>query len=189
MKKTYLTESAFTSFRHRIGWLLFLMVSATFTGIIINHFESAISSMVVLTAFIPMLMDTGGNSGSQSSVTIIRALALEEIQFKDFFRVIIKEFLTALLCGFILSAVCFIKILIVDRIILSNENITILVDLTVCLSLFLTIIISKVIGAALPLIAKKLHADPAVMASPLITTISDALSLLVYFGLARCLLW
>lgn len=188
-EKTYLRSSPLDLFRHRIGWLLLLMVSATFTGLIITNFENALAVQVVLAAFIPMLMDTGGNSGSQSSVTIIRALSLGEIEFRDIPKIVFKEFFTAFLCGLVLSCACFTKLMVIDRIILGNESVTLLVALTVCVTMWATVIIAKLIGCSLPLCAKKLGFDPAVMASPFITTIVDAVSLLVYFGIAKALLF
>ena len=186
--KTYLRASPFNLFKHRIGWLMLLMVSATFTGMIITNFESALSQLVVLTAFIPMLMDTGGNSGSQSSVTIIRSLSLGELDFSDIGTILWKEIRTALLCGLVLAVVCFAKVMLVDRLLLHNEDGTIMVAMVVCLTMTCTIIVAKIVGCTLPLLAKKLGFDPAVMASPFITTIVDALSLLVYFGIAKLLL-
>ncbi|MBR4449428.1 MAG: magnesium transporter [Treponema sp.] len=188
-EKTYLRSSPLDLFRHRIGWLLLLMVSATFTGLIITNFENALAVQVVLAAFIPMLMDTGGNSGSQSSVTIIRALSLGEIEFRDIPKIVFKEFFTAFLCGLVLSCACFAKLMVIDRIILGKESVTLLVALTVCVTMWATVIIAKLIGCSLPLCAKKLGFDPAVMASPFITTIVDAVSLLVYFGIAKALLF
>ena len=187
-EKTYLKSTPWDLFKHRIPWLLLLMVSATFTGLIISSFENALSLLPVLTAFIPMLMDTGGNCGSQSSVTVIRSLSLGELKFGDLARVIWKEIRTAVLCALCLSAVCFLKILLVDRMLLGNTSISLLVDGAVCLTLAVTVLIAKVVGCALPMIAKALHLDPAVMASPFITTIVDALSLLVYFLFAKALL-
>ncbi|HIT33587.1 MAG TPA: magnesium transporter [Candidatus Faecousia intestinigallinarum] len=187
-EKTYLKSSVLDLFLHRIPWLLLLMVSATFTGMIITSFEGALAAQVALTAFIPMLMDTGGNSGSQSSVTIIRALSLGELRFSDIGKVLWREIRTAVACGAVLSAVCFAKILLVDRWLMGNPGVTILVDAVVCLTLFVTVVIAKVVGCTLPLVAKKLGFDPAVMASPFITTIVDALSLLVYFLFSQLLL-
>ena len=186
--KTYLRSSTFDLFKHRIPWLMLLMVSATFTGLIITHFESALAAQVALTAFIPMLMDTGGNSGSQSSVTVIRSLSLGEIEFSDLPRVVWKEIRTAVLCGISLAAACFAKIMLVDRLMLGNEDVTCLVALVVCATMALTVLVAKVIGCVLPMLAKKVGFDPAVMASPFITTIVDALSLLIYFGIASVLL-
>ena len=186
--KTYLRSTVFDLFKHRIPWLMLLMVSATFTGLIISGFENALAAQVVLTAFIPMLMDTGGNSGSQSSVTIIRALSLGEVEFRDLPRVIWKEIRTAVLCGVTLACACFLKIMLVDHLLMGNTEVTWLVALVVCVTLALTVLVAKIIGCSLPLFAKKLGFDPAVMASPFITTIVDALSLLVYFGIASALL-
>ena len=188
-EKPYLRSSAWDLFRHRIPWLMLLMVSATFTGMIITGFESALASQVVLTAFIPMLMDTGGNSGSQSSVTIIRALSLGELDFSDLPSVLWKEGQTALLCGLTLAALCFGKIMLVDRLLLGNTDITILTAFVVCFTMAVTVLIAKLIGCTLPMCAHRLGFDPAVMASPFITTIVDALSLLVYFNIARSLLF
>ncbi|HBI63990.1 MAG TPA: magnesium transporter [Clostridiales bacterium] len=187
-EKPYLRSNAWELFKHRIPWLMLLMVSATFTGMIITGFESALAAQVVLTAFIPMLMDTGGNSGSQSSVTIIRALSLGEVEFVDLPQVIWKEIQTAVLCGVSLASLCFVKILIVDRLLLGNSAITVLIAFVVCFTMAVTVLIAKVIGCTLPMCAKRLGFDPAVMASPFITTIVDALSLLVYFGATSVLL-
>ena len=186
--KTYLRSTVFDLFKHRIPWLMLLMVSATFTGMIITGFEDALAAQVVLTAFIPMLMDTGGNSGSQSSVTIIRALSLDEIEFSDLFCILWKEIRTAVLCGVTLSAACFAKIMLIDRLLMGNTDVTWLVALVVCITMALTVLVAKMVGCSLPLLAKKLKLDPAVMASPFITTIVDALSLLLYFGVASALL-
>ena len=187
--KTYLRSTPFDLFKHRIPWLLLLMVSATFTGMILNVFEEKLAQLVVLTLFIPMLMDTGGNSGSQSSVTVIRAISLGEIEFSDLPKVIWKEIRTALLCGVVLAAACFAKVMLVDRLLMHNPDVSPMVALTVCLTLVVTVCVAKIIGCTLPLIAKKLGFDPAVMASPFITTIVDAVSLLVYFGIASALLF
>ncbi|MBQ8621771.1 MAG: magnesium transporter [Oscillospiraceae bacterium] len=187
-EKTYLKSTPVDLFKHRIPWLMLLMVSATFTGMIISAFEGALSLLPALTAFIPMLMDTGGNCGSQSSVTVIRALSLDELKFNDLVKVVWKEIRTAVLCGLTLAVVCFLKILVVDRLLMGNENISLLVDGVICLTLAVTVLIAKVVGCTLPLLAKKVGFDPAVMASPFITTIVDALSLLVYFMFAKALL-
>ena len=188
-EKAYLRSSPWELFKHRIPWLALLMVSATFTGMIITGFESALAAQVVLTAFIPMLMDTGGNSGSQASVTIIRALSLGELEFSDTPKVIWKEIRTAVLCGVALATLCFCKIMVVDRILLGNTDITTLTAFVVCFTMAVTVLIAKMVGCTLPLAAKKVGFDPAVMASPFITTIVDALSLLVYFGIASVLLF
>ncbi len=187
-EKSYMSSSPFELFKHRIPWLMLLMVSATFTGMIISSFESSLGALPVLTVFIPMLMDTGGNSGSQSSVTIIRALSLDELKFRDIFSVIWKELRTAALCGLVLAVLCFAKVMLVDRLLMGNTSVTVWVDLTVCLTLGVTVLVAKIVGCSLPLIAKRLGFDPAVMASPFITTIVDAMSLLLYFFFAKLLL-
>ena len=187
-EKTYLKSSIWELFKNRIPWLMLLMLSATFTGMIITSFEDALAAQVALTAFIPMLMGTGGNSGSQSSVTVIRALSLDELKFADLPKVLWKEIRTSVLCGIALSIACFAKIWLVDRLMMGNEEITLLVDAVVCLALLVTVVAAKIVGAVLPMVAKVVKLDPAVMASPFITTIVDALSLLVYFVFAKMLL-
>ena len=187
-EKSYLKSTPFDLYKHRIPWLMLLMVSATFTGMIISSFESALALLPALTAFIPMLMDTGGNCGSQSSVTVIRSLSLDELEFSDLLTVMWKEVRTALLCGATLAVLCFAKVLLVDRLLMGNASISLSVDLVICLALGVTVVIAKIVGCTLPLLAKKLGFDPAVMASPFITTIVDALSLLVYFLFAKTIL-
>ncbi len=187
-EKPYLKNSVVEIWKSRIPWLLILMISATFTGMIITGFQDALAASVVLTAFIPMLMDSGGNAGSQSSVTVIRGLSLKQLTFKDLLEVVWKESRVGFLCGATLSVATFGKLLLVDRLLLGNDSITILVALVVSLTMALTILIAKFVGGILPLLAEKLGFDPAVMASPFITTIVDALSLLIYFGLATALL-
>ena len=187
-EKSYLKSTPFDLYKHRIPWLMLLMVSATFTGMIISSFESALALLPALTAFIPMLMDTGGNCGSQSSVTVIRALSLDELELSDVFAVLWKEVRTAVLCGISLAAVCFLKVLLVDRLLMHNKSISLSVDLVICLALGVTVVMAKMVGCTLPLLAKRLGFDPAVMASPFITTIVDALSLLVYFLFAKTIL-
>ena len=186
--KPYLRTSTFSTFKARIPWLLLLMVSATFTGVIISSFEDALSAYVVLTSFIPMLMDTGGNCGSQASVTVIRGLSLQEIDFSDLPAVVWKEIRVAVLCGVVLAAANFVKMMLVDRLLLGNTELTAPVALVVCLTLVCTVFCAKVIGCTLPMVAKKLGFDPAVMASPFITTIVDAISLAIYFQFATVLL-
>ncbi|MCQ2463420.1 MAG: magnesium transporter [Clostridia bacterium] len=188
-EKTYLRSNSFDLFKQRIPWLLLLMVSATFTGMIINHFESALMAQAVLTSFIPMLMGTGGNSGSQSAVTVIRALSLGEIEFSDIFKVIWKEIRAAVLCGVALAVACFGKVMLVDRFLLRNEAVSPIVAAVICIAMAFTVLAAKIIGGSLPLIAKKLKLDPAVMASPFITTIVDSLSLLIYFAVATAILF
>ena len=187
-EKSYLKSSPIDLYKHRIPWLMLLMVSATFTGMIITSFESALALLPALTAFIPMLMDTGGNCGSQSSVTVIRALSLDELELSDVLTVLWKEVRTAVLCGLTLAVLCFIKVLLVDRLLMGNTSISLPVDLVICLALGVTVVIAKMVGCTLPLLAKRLGFDPAVMASPFITTIVDALSLLVYFLFAKTIL-
>ena len=184
----YLRESTLSIFLSRIPWLLLLMIGATFTGVIISSFESALAASVVLTAFIPMLMGTGGNAGSQASVTVIRGLSLGEIGYRNTLSVLFKELRIALLCGISLAVVNFGKLLLIDGLLFGNPAVTPLVSLTVSLTLGVTVVAAKLIGALLPLLAGRLGLDPAVMASPFITTIVDAVSLLVYFLLAGALL-
>lgn len=179
--KSYMKTGVFETYKKRIPWLLLLMISATFTGQIITHFESALASYVILTAFIPMLMDSGGNAGSQASVSVIRSLSLDEIEYKDTFKIIFKEFRVALLCGLTLALANFLKLILVD-------NLGISISLVVCSTLMLTIIIAKLIGSVLPILANKLGFDPAVMASPFITTLVDATSLIIYFNIASIIL-
>ena len=187
-EKPYLRSSAFDLFKNRIPWLMLMMVSATFTGLIMTAFEDALAAQIALSAFIPMLMGTGGNSGSQSSVTVIRGLSLNELDFSDIGTILWKEVRTALMCGIALAVVCFGKIWLVDRMMMGNENITLMVDLVVCCALCVTVVVAKVVGCLLPMAAKAVKLDPAVMASPFISTIVDALSLLVYFLFAKTLL-
>lgn len=179
--KTYMRTGVFETWKKRIPWLLLLMISATFTGAIITHFEEALAAYVVLTAFIPMLMDTGGNAGSQASVSVIRSLSLDEIEYKDSFKVIWKEFRVSLLCGLTLAIANFAKLMLFDKV--GFE-----IALVVCSTLVMTVVVAKLIGCSLPILAKKLGFDPAVMASPFITTIVDACSLLIYFRIASALL-
>jgi magnesium transporter len=186
--KPYLRMSAIELWKNRIPWLLFLMIGATFTGIIINSFESALAAQAALTAFIPMLMGTGGNSGSQSSVAVIRSLSLGDVEFRDLFTVMWKEIRVAVLCGVTLAAANFVKILLVDRLVMGNSDVTIAVAAVVCLTLVAVVFFAKLIGCTLPMIAEKIGFDPAVMANPLISTLVDTLSLLIYFCIARALL-
>ena len=179
--KPYMKTSTFETWKKRIPWLLLLMISATVTGKIITHYENALGAYVVLTSFIPMLMDTGGNAGGQASVTIIRGLSLAEIEWQDIFKVIWKEIRVAFICGVTLAIAGFAKIMIFD-------HVSVLVALVVCLTLVVTVIFAKIVGCSLPMIAQKIGFDPAVMASPFITTIVDALSLLIYFQFATRML-
>ncbi len=180
-EKSYDKTTVFETFKARIPWLLLLMVSATFTGKIIQSFEAQLASLTILTAFIPMLMDSGGNAGGQASVSIIRALSLKDIEFKDIFKVMWKEFRVAILCAIVLAVCNFGKMMLID----GTKPI---LALTVCSTLCVTIIIAKLIGCTLPMFAKKIGFDPAVMASPFITTLVDAASLLIYFNFAKLIL-
>ena len=179
--KPYLRMTTFETYKKRMPWLLLLMISATFTGAIITSYEEALASYVVLTAYIPMLMDTGGNAGSQASVSIIRSLSLDEIHFSDIFKAQFKEFRVALMCGATLAIVNFGKLMLIDRL-------PVTIAAIVCVTLLLVVIFAKFVGCTLPMLADKLGFDPAVMASPLITTIVDALSLTIYFALATRIL-
>ena len=177
----YLDSSVINLAKKRITWLLVLMISATFTGLIIRGFEDALTSVVLLAAFIPMLMDTGGNAGAQSATLIIRGMALGEVTIKDFYPVLYKEFRVSIIVGLMLAAINFARIMVLDRV-------GILISITVSISLFFTVVIAKAVGCVLPLVAKSLKVDPAIMAAPIITTIVDALSLIVYFSLATVIL-
>ena len=185
-EKPYLKTGVFEIFRARIPWLLFLMISATFTGAVISSFEGRLSKCLALIAFIPMLMGTGGNSGSQSSVTVIRALSLGDIEFRDIVKVIWKELRVAVICGVVLGVVNLVKLYLIDYMWLHTFDVghEFSEMLTVCSTLVFVVIVAKLVGSVLPIIAKKIGLDPAVMASPLVTTILDAVSLMIYFGLA-----
>ena len=179
--KPYMKTGVFETWKKRIPWLLLLMISATITGKIITHYEDALGTYVVLTAFIPMLMDTGGNAGGQASVTIIRGLSLDDIEWGDLFKVVWKEIRVAVCCGITLSIASFLKIVLLD-------HVSVGVTLVVCLTLLVVILLAKIVGCTLPMIAQKIGFDPAVMASPFITTIVDALSLMIYFKFATMIL-
>lgn len=179
--KSYMKTGVFETWKKRIPWLLLLMISAAFTGEIISHFEEALATYVILTSFIPMLMDTGGNAGSQASVSIIRGLSLDEILYKDTLKVLWKEFRVSLLCGLTLVVANFAKLILINKL---EFNIA----LIVCSTLLITVIVAKLIGSFLPILAKKIGFDPAVMASPFITTIVDACSLFIYFEIANFIL-
>ena len=181
VEETYLKTSAFTMARQRIMWLIVLMISATFTGRIIKSYEEMLQSVVVLASFIPMLMDTGGNAGAQSSTTVIRALSLGDVETKDIFKILRKEFFTSIIVAIVLAAINYLRLITLTKISLD-------VALVVSVTLILVVIISKVIGAFLPVIAKIFKLDPAIMAGPLITTILDALTLTIYFKFATIFL-
>ena len=180
-ERPYLKTSVWEIYKKRVLWLLLLMVSAAFTGAIITHYETALAAQVVLTAFISMLMDTGGNCGSQSSVTIIRGLSLGEIGYGDWWKVAWKEIQVGVLCGITLAAVNLLRLTVLD-------HLDLIVAIVVSLTLVVTVIVSKLLGCFLPILASRAHLDPAVMASPLITTIADGISLMVYFRIAVLLL-
>jgi magnesium transporter len=180
-EEEYLKTSILTLSKHRVTWLLILMISATFTGNIIKQYEDVLQSAVLLAAFIPMLMDTGGNAGSQSSTLVIRGIALGEIDIKDTGKIIIKEFLVGIIVGAVLTLVNFLRLYFL-------EKVSFLISVAVCVSLFVTILLAKVVGGVLPIIAKRFEVDPAIMAGPLITTIVDAVALMVYFYIATTLL-
>ncbi len=189
--KVYTKTGVFETWKKRFPWLLILMLSAIFSSAVITHYENAIGTYAILTAFVPMLMNTGGNAGSQSSVAIIRAMSLDEIEKKDFFSVVWKEFRVSVLCGACLAIVCFLKTILIDfrlqpETILEGGVVqnNILVSLVVSITAFLAVVVAKIIGSILPMIAKKIKLDPAVMASPFITTIVDTLTLVIYFAIA-----
>lgn len=189
-EKTYLKTGVFETFKSRIPWLLFLMISATLTGAIISVYEEKLRVYSALIAFIPMLMGTGGNSGSQSSVTIIRALSLGDIEFKDLFRIIWKELRVGFICGAVLCIINMLKLYVVDYLMMHHfdSGVELIEMISVCITLFFVVIVAKFVGSVLPIFAKKFGFDPAVMASPFITTIVDAISLMVYFQIAASLL-
>ena len=182
--KSYFRTGIFETFKSRIPWLLILMISATITGTIIDSFEAKLAGITGLVAFIPMLMDTGGNSGGQASVTIIRAISLNEVEFKDIFRVIWKEIRVAVLCGLTLAVVNFIRVLIMNALGTGITHEAIMVNITVCITLCITVMCAKLVGCMLPILANQLGFDPAVMASPFITTIVDAISLVLFLKIA-----
>ena len=187
-EKSYMRSTPWDVFKQRIPWLSVLMISATFTSIIISSFENALAAQVVLTAFIPMLTGTGGNSGTQSSVAVIRAISLGEVEFSDLLAIVWKEIRTGVMCGVVLAVLCFAKIMLIDGMLMGNAEVTVWIAAVVCVAMALTVLIAKAIGCMMPMFAKKFGADPAVMASPFISTIVDALSLLVYFAVAHAIL-
>ncbi len=186
--KPYSRTSTWDMWKRRVPWLMFLMLSATFTSMIINSFEDALAVQAVLIGFIPMLMGTGGNSGAQASTAVIRSISLGDTEPEDVGRVIWKEFRVAILCGVTLAAVNFVKMLLVDRMLLNNDGVTLTVAAVVSLAIVLIVIFAKVVGSVLPIVAEKLGVDPAVMANPLISTITDAVSLLIYFEIAKLMI-
>ena len=188
--KPYLKTGVFETWKSRIPWLLILMISATFTSKILTHFEGSLASLPILTAFVPLLMGTGGNAGSQASVSVIRALSLGDVEMKDFGRVLLKESIVAVLCGISLGIVNFGKMYVFNDVSRAEHGLqlSLLVSLVVSIAIAITVIIAKISGGMLPILVKRIGLDPAVMASPLITTIVDVLSLLVYLGIAKSLL-
>lgn len=186
--KPYLKTGVFETWKARTPWLLVLMLSATFTGIILTHFENSLAACAILTSFIPMLSGTGGNSGTQASTAVIRALSLGEVEFSDLFAVLWKESRVAILCGVGLAAANFVKMMLVDRWLMQNPSVTPVVALVVCATLVGTVLCAKLVGCSLPILAEKVGFDPAVMASPFISTIVDSISLLIYFQFASMLL-
>lgn len=186
--KPYSRTGAAEMWKRRVPWLMFLMLSATFTSMIINSFEDALAAQAVLISFIPMLMGTGGNSGAQAATAIIRSLSLGDTEPEDVLKVIWKEWRVAILCGITLAAVNFVKMLLVDRMLMNHPEVTVTVAAVVSLSIVLIIMFAKVVGSTLPIAAEKIGVDPAVMANPLISTITDAVSLLIYFEIAKLIL-
>ena len=186
--KPYLRTGVLETWKSRIPWLLILMLSATLTSMVLTSFETSLAACTVLTAFIPMLTGTGGNSGTQSSVAVIRALSLGEVEFVDTIRVIWKEIRVAVMCGVTLAACDFVKLLVVDRMLLGNAGVSVSVAAVICVTLVFTVLCAKTVGCVLPLLAEKIHLDPAVMASPFISTIVDVLTLLIYFQVAKAIL-
>ena len=186
--KPYSRTGPFEMWKNRIPWLMFLMLSATFTSMILTSFEDMLAVQAGLVAFIPMLMGTGGNSGAQSSTAVIRSLSLGDTEPKDVLRVMWKEWRVALLCGLSLAVVNFGKMLLLDGMILHNESVTVLVAATVSLSIVFIVMFAKVVGSTLPILAEKIGVDPAVMANPLISTVTDAVSLLIYIYVAKLIL-
>lgn len=186
--KPYSRTGIFEMWRNRIPWLMFLMLSATFTSMILTDFENTLSVQAGLVAFIPMLMGTGGNSGAQASTAVIRSLSIGDTEPKDALRVMWKEWRVALICGLTLAAVNFVKMLLVDGMLLNNDNVTVAVAATVSLSVVFIVMFAKVVGSMLPILAEKIGVDPAVMANPLISTVTDAVSLLIYIYVAKLIL-
>lgn len=186
--KPYSRTGIFEMWRNRIPWLMFLMLSATFTSMILTDFENTLSVQAGLVAFIPMLMGTGGNSGAQASTAVIRSLSLGDTEPKDALRVMWKEWRVALICGLTLAAVNFVKMLLVDGMLLNNDNVTVAVAATVSLSVVFIVMFAQVVGSMLPILAEKIGVDPAVMANPLISTVTDAVSLLIYIYVAKLIL-
>jgi magnesium transporter len=187
-EKPYLRTTVFETWKSRVPWLLILMLSATLTSMVLTSYETSLAACTALTAFIPMLTGTGGNSGTQASVAVIRGLSLGEVEFSDIVRVIWKEIRVAVLCGVTLAACNFVKLLVVDRTILHNTGVTIPVAAVICVTMVFTVICAKTVGSVLPLLAERVHLDPAVMASPFISTVVDVMTLIIYFQVAKAIL-
>lgn len=186
--KPYSRTSVLDMWKNRIPWLLFLMLSATFTSMILTSFEDMLAVQAGLVAFIPMLMGTGGNSGAQASTAVIRSLSLGDTEPRDAFRVMWKEWRVSLLCGLTLAVINFVKMLLLDGMLLHNDAVTVAVAATVSLSIVFIVMFAKVVGSTLPIVAEKIGVDPAVMANPLISTLTDAVSLLIYIYVAKLIL-
>ena len=186
--KPYSRTSIFEMWKNRIPWLMFLMLSATFTSMILTDFENILAAQAGLVAFIPMLMGTGGNSGAQASTAVIRSLSLGDTEPRDVLRVMWKEWRVSLICGLTLAVVNFVKMLLVDGLLLQNANVTVAVAATVSLSIVFIVMFAKVVGSVLPIAAEKMGVDPAVMSNPLISTLTDAVSLLIYIYVAKLVL-
>ena len=186
--KPYLRTGVFETWKSRVPWLLILMLSATLTSMVLTGYETSLAACSALIAFIPMLTGTGGNSGTQASVAVIRGLSLGEVEFSDTFRVVWKEIRVAVLCGVTLAACNFVKLMVVDRFLLHNEGVTVLVAAVICVTMVFTVLCAKAVGCLLPLLAERIHLDPAVMASPFISTVVDVVALVLYFQVARAIL-
>ena len=186
--KPYLRTGVFETWKSRVPWLLILMLSATLTSMVLTGYETSLAACSALIAFIPMLTGTGGNSGTQASVAVIRGLSLGEVEFSDTFRVVWKEVRVAVLCGVTLAACNFVKLMVVDRFLLHNEGVTVLVAAVICVTMVFTVLCAKAVGCLLPLLAERIHLDPAVMASPFISTVVDVVTLVLYFQVARAIL-
>ena len=186
--KPYLRTGVFETWKSRVPWLLILMLSATLTSMVLTGYETSLAACSALIAFIPMLTGTGGNSGTQASVAVIRGLSLGEVEFSDTFRVVWKEIRVAVLCGVTLAACNFVKLMVVDRFLLHNEGVTVLVAAVICVTMVFTVLCAKAVGCLLPLLAERIHLDPAVMASPFISTVVDVVTLVLYFQVARAIL-
>ena len=186
--KPYLRTGILETWKSRVPWLLVLMLSATLTSMVLTSYETSLAACTALTAFIPMLTGTGGNSGTQASTAVIRGLSLGEVEFSDTLQVIWKEIRVAVMCGVTLAACNFVKLMTVDRILLHNTGVTATVAFVICLTMVFTVLCAKTVGSLLPLLAERIHLDPAVMASPFISTVVDVVTLIIYLQVARAIL-